>query len=1071
VTEERTRGTLAGRIVRLTFAVGALTITAALIVAIASTSQLTAETSRNRDLRALSLVEDEISTHADEVAASIESAIGRSRTQDELSRGLAAALASNSSSINQIILADRTGRTRSVIPSDTPVGRIRGNPAFLDALAGRTGFVSIAPAEGRAHELWLTRTVIAEGGEPLVVLVSVDTAFLQEFLVATGRELNGRSLVLLQDDARIAQYDGSGGLRLGSARWIAQDANSGAVRAMSGVGEMLQGHYERVAGVEGVDWRAAVLAPVSEQLADTVRTVAPSAGVLVIGGLTALAGAWLMSVRLARPLRELERAALNAASGSYVRRLSTDRDDEVGRVSQAFNAVALRLNALQDLSQLLASATSIDQVLDGIVSAIRHLVGPGSVALYLLDEDGILIPQRTEGRALSRVEPAVLIEHDWLMRVAEESGPLVYDPATDTGEPVPGLDAAGYALLGASLVAGHELLGMVAVTRQPDSPLSTAEQEMLRTFCAQASVALQTSRLFEIETRSRRIAEALKSVAEELVRPASLQGSLQRVEGIVADLFGSKVCLVAIADRDAVGLAASGAPEVEAAILDVGYRALKGGVPGEPVVIGTNDSEAGDALLEALGVTALMLVPIALDTERGGLLAVGLEAAPTTTTRNVGRALADEVALALDNAYFYQRAVARAANLETIFRISQAVGSSLQVNVVLNRVLDVVQKILSADAVALLSYDRDRRKIVTSMGRGAVPGPLLHLEIEPGEDIPGQVFERGEPVSLRDLDAATAGVAKSAALSGLRSLVAVPLLARGRSIGVLIVFAQEPGAFSDEDTNTLQTFASQAALAIDTARLYSREHEVATVLQASILPEELPEFPEVRAGSVYAPAGGEAEIGGDYYDVFRARDGSVWFAIADVCGKGVHAATKTSMIKYVVRALAAAGRQPAQLMSEVNNMISESGDPSEIVTLWVGRYHGQSRRLVWADGGHPPGLLRRADGSVETLGVTGALLGAVMHAPYEQLEVTLEVGDRLLLYTDGVTEARRGNIFYGEERVRDSLETVGTPAACASALLASVKEYVQGDLRDDVAILVIEPSEITRDAADAENGK
>jgi uncharacterized protein YigA (DUF484 family) len=420
------------------------------------------------------------------------------------------------------------------------------------------------------------------------------------------------------------------------------------------------------------------------------------------------------------------------------------------------------------------------------------------------------------------------------------------------------------------------------------------------------------------------------------------------------------------------------------------------------------------------------------------------------------RALGDEIALALDNAYFYQRALTRAANLETIFRISQAVGSPLQINVVLNRVLDVVQKILSADGVALLLFEKRKRALTTAMGRGLLPRQFLHMELQPGEDIPGQVFVRGEPVLMRNL-AGQSGVAGLAAGEGLGTLLAVPLLARGRSLGVLMVMATDPKAFNDEDMNTLQTFASQAALAIDTARLYSKEHEVASVLQQSILPDALPEFDELEAGSVYAPAGNETEIGGDYYDLFRAKDDAIWFAIADVCGKGVYAATKTSMIKFAVRAFVAAGLSPARVISEVNDMIAETGEPSDIVTLWVGRYEHSSGELLWANGGHPPGLLLREDGTFTPLVATGALLGAVKDAPYEERRVGLRPGETVLLYTDGVTEARRGNIFYGEERVQSVFKEAASAREVAQDLLASVLDYTRGELRDDVAVLVIAP--------------
>jgi len=787
--------------------------------------------------------------------------------------------------------------------------------------------------------------------------------------------------------------------------------------------------------------------------------VAPQIFGLLLGGGVALALAWALSLQVSRPLRELERAALNAASGSYVRPLSTDRDDEIGRVSEAFNAVALRVNALQDLAQLLASTSNLDQVLDGILLATGHLVGPGAAAVYLLEADGtLLVPVRSQGFELSRAEPVDLAAGLWLARVLTGTGPQTFEGETEElSREIPGVSFGPHELIATPLVVGREALGAVVVARDRDRPLTEAEREMLKTFSAQAAVAVQTSRLFEIESESRRRAEALRSVAEQLVRPTSLQSALNVVERIIAELFSAKDAIIALLDRPVLGLPSESSAELESHLLENAYRILGSGRRKEAALVESGTSEPGDRLLSELGTERALLVPVALDTDHGGVLVVALEDGLSEGAADFGMALGDEIALALDNAYFYQRAVTRAANLETIFRISQAVGSSLQINVVLNRVLDVVQKILSADAVALMSYDPGRRILATAMGRGALPAPLLHLEVEQGEDVPGQVFLRGEPVSLKDLNAIEGGISRTAADNELRSLLAVPLLARGRSIGVLMVFASEPGAFTDEDMSTLQTFASQAALAIDTARLYSREHEVASVLQASIVPAALPEFEELEAGSVYAPAGGDAEIGGDYYDLFKARDGKFWFAIADVCGKGVYAATKTSMIKYVVRALVAAGLGPAAIVSEINNMIAAGGDPSEIVTVWLGRYDPSTGSLRWANGGHPPGMLRRTDGTVERLGVTGALLGAMEGAFYDEFELKVSPGEVVLLYTDGVTEARRGNIFFGDDRVLTVLKAGRGPAEIARLLLDEVRDYVQGELRDDVAALVVVP--------------
>jgi sigma-B regulation protein RsbU (phosphoserine phosphatase) len=136
-------------------------------------------------------------------------------------------------------------------------------------------------------------------------------------------------------------------------------------------------------------------------------------------------------------------------------------------------------------------------------------------------------------------------------------------------------------------------------------------------------------------------------------------------------------------------------------------------------------------------------------------------------------------------------------------------------------------------------------------------------------------------------------------------------------------------------------------------------------------------------------------------------------------------------------------------------MTAESGDPSEIVTLWVGRFDPVIGRLKWADGGHPPAILRRRDGGLERLGPTGPLLGAIADVVYEQAEIDFCPGDRILLFTDGVTEARQGNTFYGDERLISALTDDRSVQEDARLLLETVREFVRDELRDDVAILVV----------------
>lgn len=1057
---------IAVRVMRTTLFIGVLTVLAAAVVGVASVGRMSSRQDSNRDLALVQLIEDRIQSRlsvSSEAMARAGSNLVRAPA-DRYTHELSSAVGTDSPVFSRVVALSPEGDVLASAGEATATGSFDDSPA-LDALRrGRRGFLTVRPADG-PWELWALWAPTKD--DPRFYLAGrLDTTFISSALREAA--VGDRRLFIVDASGVLvaAGQDTEGGFE--QARWNADSANSGRVFAeLPGIGGF-QGTYVELTETGSLGWRLVVLAPSMSSMRSTLGAVVPSLAVLFFGGLVAVVAAWRLSARLVRPLRELERAARLASSGAYVRSIDVTTDDEVGRVAHAFNQVSLRLNALNDLSQLLASTSNVDQVLDGILDAMGHLLGAGRAAVYLYEEtQSALVPARVSGTRHIEPDPVPATGDGWLAEALQADRPLSLNGDDRLRAELPGLAVAHSQALALPLVANGERLGVVVALRGADEAWSEAECETVKAFSAHAAVAVQTSRLFEIESTSRRIAEALRAVAEELVRPDGLERALRRIEAIVAELFGASAVSIVVADRASVALPGGGTPD-DARVLAVAMRALRAAADERPAVVVPRGSDGrADELLDRLGGEVLLVVPVALESDHGAVMVIaGDHSLAGVRWTFVAGAVADELALAFDNAYFYERALARAANLETIFRISQAVGSSLQVNVVLNRILDVVQKMLSADAVALLEHETRHKALSVTMARGDVPASIVRHDFVPGDDLPGYVFSSGQPATLRNLHAGMKGLAGDAAATGLHSLLAVPLLARGRSIGVLIVFSKAAGAFSAEETGVLQTFATQAALALDTARLYSREHEVASVLQRSILPEELPVFDELEAGSVYSPAGVGAEIGGDYYDLFRSPSGEIWFAIADVCGKGVQAATKTSMIKYALRAFAAAGQSPAQVLSGLNRMVAESGTPSDIVTAWVGRLDHDSTRLTWANGGHPPGVLRRADGSYVDLGVTGPLLGAIPEVPYDEMCVRMAPGDGVLLYTDGVTEARSGNIFFGEQRVRDAFTGEGTAADTARGLLDNVRRFVRSDLRDDVAVLVVSLSGCQPEAAD-----
>lgn len=1058
--DRRKTGAFAARIVRITLIVVFITVFAAMAMSFASVAKMASSDAKSRQVMAIHAITQRVQSRFSTVSLAVRRTIAGLAAADMSSdSAMRLAFESTAPYFDEVIIARRDGEVlfSQVVrrPGSEP-GVIEG---VLDAArGGATGPLSLVSESG-SWRLWFVESGVDAQGSPFYVVARMNTGFLDDTSKALALSgLIERRVFIIEGPRVISTAPADGELDWDTVRWSADSAFDGGVRVQTKDGEELHGRYDAIGLSHGLEWRVVVLEPVMGEVRAVLTTVAPLMGVLAIGGATALLIAWYVAYWLAAPLRDLERIARGAAAGNYVRTPSTTRGDEIGALFDAMSAVALRLNALQDVSRLMAGAIDLDQVLDAVFSAIRHLTSSDPIAVYLLnDEESAWAPVRTEGEELSGALSVHVAEADWIDQVlASRETVVLIDPPAAVRAALPNLDS-GARLVIIPLLRQEERLGVVLIAENPISALGEAELSTLLAFCAQASVAIHTTMLFERENKARGTSETLRSVAERLVRADTLDEALSDVEELVETHFGAAVVRVVVDDPRLLGVADR--DEAEGELRTRASEILKSSAS-EPLVVALSaDGPDAAALGDQLGADFLSLIPIGRATGHGATMIIGMSDRMLSGRElQIAHAIAGEIELALENAYLFRRALVRADNLETVLYISQAVSSSLQVNIVLSRVLDVVEKILEADAVALMLYEPQNKVLTTKMGRGGIPAEILGMALAPGEDIAGQVFSRREPVVIHNLNHSKAGIGAFAVSVGLQSLIAVPLLARGHSLGVLMVFSRTDESFNEDDTALLQTFASQAAMAIDTARLYSREHDIARILQSSILPEALPDLPEIEAESIYIPAGEHSEIGGDYYDVFRGPQGSIWVVIGDVCGKGVAAATKTTMIRYIVRALALAGHGPKEILEDANDMVSEREDTSDILTLLVCRYDPASREIRWANGGHPPALLSRVGGAGGRLDTTGPLLGAAPGISYDECSLLLEPGDRIVLFTDGVTEARRGSIFFGEERVRALLEQGKGVPETARAVLSAVRSFAQGELRDDVAILVISPT-------------
>ncbi|MFN8123963.1 MAG: SpoIIE family protein phosphatase [Thermoleophilia bacterium] len=298
-----------------------------------------------------------------------------------------------------------------------------------------------------------------------------------------------------------------------------------------------------------------------------------------------------------------------------------------------------------------------------------------------------------------------------------------------------------------------------------------------------------------------------------------------------------------------------------------------------------------------------------------------------------------------------------------------------------------------------------------------------------------------------------------------RSYLTTPIVLRDRPLGGILLGTSSRGGrtLGEADLELAGALADRAALALENARLADRDRHIARTLQHSLLPGRLPDPDGLDLASAYLAAGDGHEVGGDFYDVFRSGDDWV-LVVGDVCGKGPEAAQLTSLCRHAIRVacLERPDRDPLSILDMLNRSIIafQPGSTrfSTAVVARIGVRPGGGATVRVANGAHLPPVWVRADGTTSQLPVRGGLLGIEPGWTGTGWEGELAPGDALVLHTDGITEARRHGLFFGERRLMRVLRAAaGTGAAgLVAAVERSVEEFQGGAaLLDDVAVLAV----------------
>jgi phosphoserine phosphatase RsbU/P len=388
--------------------------------------------------------------------------------------------------------------------------------------------------------------------------------------------------------------------------------------------------------------------------------------------------------------------------------------------------------------------------------------------------------------------------------------------------------------------------------------------------------------------------------------------------------------------------------------------------------------------------------------------------------------LASQLAVAIDNVNLYENLAAKSEMLETLHDIGKELSSILDLEQLLKKVAELLRRVFHYHIFSIMLVDEEdqtlKSRLSIKYNRDAVQKNRIPL----GKGLVGNAVTRKKPLRINDV---TKDPRYINLIPETRSELVVPLIYKDKAIGVFDLQSPSLNYFTVFHEQTLMTLASHVAVAIENARLYERvvdaearldrELKFARDIQYSLMTDKFPEIPGVTIWAEFRPA---RILGGDLYDFFMYEDDLVAIAIGDVSGKGAPAALYGALVSGILRARATRKYSPAEMLRLVNVSLRQRAIEGRFMTLCYATYDAKTRLLKFSNSGAPPPILCKG-GKAQLLTAEGFPLGMFDVAEYRQGEVTIEPGDCLIFYTDGLVEARdlRGEEF-GFERLEKVLE-------------------------------------------------
>lgn len=464
-----------------------------------------------------------------------------------------------------------------------------------------------------------------------------------------------------------------------------------------------------------------------------------------------------------------------------------------------------------------------------------------------------------------------------------------------------------------------------------------------------------------------------------------------------------------------------------------------------------------------LRIRATLVAPFFCRNEISGLIAFNEHTGPRRFNEvevDFAEKLAATVSAALENALLLEERRQAHALAMTLSRLNAAIlASTLDPGEIMDRVLHEAAEAMGCETAAITMREGDMWMVRYSYGFD----PPIVGDVLTDEEAPHGVLAARTQQAVVVNDARHDPRVELRVIEhyGIRSVLVLPLVVKSGVVGVMYFnYHSAAVPFPPAKVDLGVRVAASVSVALENARLYLTELSMARTLQTALLTVP-PRARGVEFSHLHRSATVHAEIGGDFYDLFSLDDERLGLLIGDVSGKGIKGAAMAALVKNLVKAYAYRTRSPARAMSQANRVALLNLPPGGFTTAFLAVLELPTGRLTYCNAGHPPPALLRGGQPAQLLPTGSPVLGSLVAARFQQHEDELHPGDRLLLYTDGATEARRpaaeGPIFFGEEGLLRAVEDLREVPVTElpRRLYERVLAFGAGQLTDDIALLCV----------------